>query len=689
MAGLERNGGVVRLISFRIQNYRSINDSGDIAIGKLTSLVGRNESGKTNLLLALQTLNPAGGIKDLLPIKNFPRQRRLGECTNSTPVVSTTWELSDKEQGELVATFPRAVGVTHVNIGRSYKAVREADFVGLKPIAFSADEVAARLRKIRPVADMEIEKLEEAQQVSVKAEIERLATALVATTAPTDWATQVAPVLAAFRKAMAAAPITLPDREEGLLSELEELAAQISKDGPAWQAARNWAVTLLPIFVYVDDYPELTGHQNIAEYLTRKQANPSQLNESDRNFEKMCKVADLNPEQFNQLRNANDHETRNQLANRAGAIVTSELRRLWKDRQLKVRFSPDADHLDTFISDPNSVYDVEVNLDERSRGLKWFFSFYITFSADTKGGTAQNAILLLDEPGLYLHALSQGDLLRHFAADFENQIIYTTHSPFMVPTETLDAIRTVSIGQETGTVVSNDPSGDSRTLFPIQAALGYSLAQSLFVGPNNLVVEGVTDFWMLSSASSYLESIGKTGLPGGMTLTPAGGAQKIPYMVALLRSEHLQVLVLFDEEKQSRSTKDELVKAKLIRDDNIIFVTDGFDDSTKPSEADIEDMFEPAVYDALVSESYGRELTGKTLTLNPQIPRIVKRYEQAFQDIGIEFHKTRPARLLLNKILTDAANIIPESTVERFDRLFAKISKLYSANLKRNAGPFS
>jgi predicted ATP-dependent endonuclease of OLD family len=175
----------------------------------------------------------------------------------------------------------------------------------------------------------------------------------------------------------------------------------------------------------------------------------------------MCKVADLSPRELHNLHAANDHETRNQLANRASAIVTTELRRLWKDRALKVRFSPDANHLDTFISDPNSVYDVEVNLDDRSRGLKWFFSFYIAFSADTKGGSAENAILLLDEPGLFLHALSQADLLRHFSADFNNQILYTTHSPFMVPTENLDAIRTVSIDQDAGTTVSNNPTGDS------------------------------------------------------------------------------------------------------------------------------------------------------------------------------------------------------------------------------------
>ena len=679
----------MKLISFQIQNYRSINDSGEIAVGKLTSLVGRNEAGKSNLLLALQTLNPVGGRKDLVAIKNFPRHRRLSECTDSTPVVRTTWELDDKERAELVGVFPRAVGVERVTISRNYKATpRLVGFEHLKPIAFSANDVAARLRKIQPIAEVEIEKLEAAAQAPAKASLAQLGTALATTGTPSQWAAAAAPALSAFRKALAAAAIVIPTREDGLISELEEIAAQISKDGPAEEAALSWVVGKLPIFVYVDEYPELTGHQNIAEYLARKAANPSQLTDADRNFEKMCKVADLSPEQLHQLHGANDHETRNQLTNRASAIVTSELRRLWKDRQLKVRFSPDANHLDTFVADPNNVYDVEVNLDERSRGLKWFFSFYIAFSADTKGGASENAILLLDEPGLYLHALSQNDLLRHFADDFKNQIIYTTHSPFMVPTSGLDTIRTVNISQDAGTTVSNDPTGDSRTLFPIQAALGYSLAQSLFVGPNNLIVEGVTDYWMLSSASTYLESLGKAGLPKDMTLTPAGGAQKIPYMVSLLSSERLNVLVLFDEERQSRATRDELVKAKLLRDDNIVFVSEGFG-ATVPAEADMEDLFEPAVYDALVAESYSKDLKGKTLTLNPKIPRIVKRYEKAFEDLGMEFHKTRPARLLLNKMASEASTIIPTSTVKRFEILFQKLSKLHAANVKRNAEPFS
>jgi AAA ATPase domain len=213
------------------------------------------------------------------------------------------------------------------------------------------------------------------------------------------------------------------------------------------------------------------------------------------------------------------------LANRAGAVVTGKVRELWTDRELKIRFNLDAQHFDTLVSDPTSIYDVEVNLNKRSRGFKWFFSFYVTFTADTEDGPAEKAILLLDEPGLHLHALAQRNLLNHFANDFKNQIIFTTHSPFMAPVDELPSIRTVNIAQDTGTTVTNDPTGDERTLFPLQTAIGYDLTQTLFVGDKNLVMEAVSDFWYLITISEYLAESNRIGMPKGLTLTPAGGAQ--------------------------------------------------------------------------------------------------------------------------------------------------------------------
>ena len=238
----------------------------------------------------------------------------------------------------------------------------------------------------------------------------------------TVWATGALAALIALRKALATADAELSEKQDQLITELEELASSIASDKDAQQRARNWVVAKLPKFIYVDEYPNLHGHQNMADYLTRK--SQSKSSDADLNFEKLCKVAGLDPQKLQDLLAQNDQETRNQLAKRAGSVVTSEIRRLWKDRALKIRFNLDAHHLDTLVSDPNATYEVEVNLDERSRGFQWFFSFYITFFADTKGGKAEDAILLLDEPGPYLHARSQIDLLGHFCERLSRNAVF-------------------------------------------------------------------------------------------------------------------------------------------------------------------------------------------------------------------------------------------------------------------------
>ena len=544
---------------------------------------------------------------------------------------------------------------------------------------FDLAAIKAEGRKIDAAVKAKASKLPE----DAKAQLERASDTFVAAISvgatAAKWAETATPALAALRQALATDDTELSEAQDAKVVALEDMAEAIPQEDEAAKKARNWIVERLPVFMYLEDYPEISGHQDIAKFLKRKAE--GQQTPADINFEKLCKVAGLSPKQLQQLLDSNDQETRGQLANRAGAVVTTAIRNRWKDRELKVRFNLDAQHFDTLISDPNRTYDVEVNLDERSRGFQWFFAFYIVFAADTEDGEAEGAILLLDEPGLYLHARSQGDLLRHLEDDFTNQIVYTTHSPFMVPTHQLDWVRTVNIAEDEGTTVSNDPTGDARTLFPLQAALGYDLAQSLFIGPNNLVVEGVTDFWVLSAVSAYLNDKGKIGLDERITVTPAGGAQKIHYMVALLTSEQLKVLVLFDDEKDAKATRDDLVKGKLIRSDSVVFASEAFEVS--PAEADIEDILDPAVYEALVREAYAKELKGKKLELNIHIPRIARRFEAAFDALSISFHKTRPTRLFLQKMANDPSSVLPAESEARFERLFNAINRALERHLAR------
>ncbi|HBW1543424.1 TPA: AAA family ATPase [Klebsiella quasipneumoniae] len=665
----------MKLESFRVRNFRSVFDSGLITTEKLTAILGRNESGKTNLLLALKSLNPAEGFGKLNDIKDFPRNRKLSECTPDTPVVDTTWKLTEQELAELSAIYPRARNITYVDISRRYNGkIRHINFSGLEKLTYDEQKIKKEVRKIKAQIDLFFDNVEnktEQTQPDIQAISDICNALLPIPDRPIDWSEQAKGKPQKLRQFLVKYDIELKSESDDALDELEDTLNEISNDSSRSKQAREWILTKLPVFVMVDEYPELNGHHQMAEYTYHKQQGT--LTNADIHFEKLCKVAGISPDEL--TANRNNSEVRNQLVNRAGAVVTTEIRRLWQDKPLKIRFNVDSDYFDTYVSDTNHTYDVEVNLDERSRGFKWFFSFYITFFADTKGGTAENAVILLDEPGLYLHAKSQADLLNHLTNDFDNQIIYTTHSPFLVPIKNISDVKTVSIAEDKGTTVTNDPSGDSTTLFPLQAALGYDIAQSLFIGSHNLIVEGVTDFWYLSTISDVLTSAGRKGLNSKIIITPAGGAQRVSYMVSLLSSQNLNVVVLLDDEKQSRETSVELQQQGMLNRKNVVFVSDALE--SKRDECDIEDLFNRDTFLQLVDESY--DLKPGTLKLNEKIPRIVKQIENSFSTDKKHFVKAKPARAFMNRLKDGDIQLLSTEELDRFEKLCDLINKRMTA----------
>ena len=700
----------MKLKQFRIQNYRSINDSKFVNVGQLTALLGRNESGKSNLLRALHGLNPSGGIKPLKRVKDFPRHRKSKECTDSTPVVSTEWGLDGRDVVELANMWPddgledvwpiRDVfslkdlsphrgTATSVWIYQAYDGSRSVGFKSLTGRALESSAIESKAQKIVQSIEGEKEELRlgDAECGALKEAVDQFQEVVAYSADAVVWGDEVEEALKNLRQVLKKAGAKSIDLVDDLVAALMIVGEEKACIGKACIEIADWTIKRMPTFTYLDEYPQLNGEQNVVEFFGRKKAGKQTL--ADINFAKMCKVAGLDPRELQDLLNAGNTESRRQHANLAGLAITREIRRLWKNRQLKVRFNVDAHSINTLVSDAlvsDSIedYEVEINLNECSRGFQWFFSFYVIFAADTDRGTAKNIILLLDEPGLFLHAKSQRDLMTHLEKDFKNQVLYTTHSPFMVPTHRLDFVRTVSIDEGSGTTVSNDPSGDAHTLFPLQAALGYDLAQSLFVGQNNVVVEGITDYWALSSISERLNDIGCGGLRADITITPAGGAQKIPYMVHLLSSENLNVLVLLDNEKAAKDTRNELVKSKAIKSQCVIFISEAFDSaSQKKQEADIEDLLDPKIYENLVRESYKEELKDKDLNLNEKVPRIAKRFDLAFGEIDLEFHKTRPMRLLLDRMGSDPDSVMTEEVIQRFRLLAKRINAHYEKDDQR------
>jgi len=193
---------------------------------------------------------------------------------------------------------------------------------------------------------------------------------------------------------------------------------------------------------------------------------------------------------------------------------------------------------------------VPVELDQRSEGFRWLVSFFVVFHAQAQDDL-KGAILLLDEPGLSLHALKQQEFRKTVSRLAEgNQIIYTTHSPFMVGADELDLVRIVEMqNRESGTKVHTRLSvDDPKSIYPLQAALGYVLAQSMFTKKRNLVVEGVTDLLYVEALNAAFEAESGPALKKGTALVPAGSASKVVYYSTILTSQSLRVAALLDSD---------------------------------------------------------------------------------------------------------------------------------------------
>jgi predicted ATP-dependent endonuclease of OLD family len=244
---------------------------------------------------------------------------------------------------------------------------------------------------------------------------------------------------------------------------------------------------------------------------------------------------------------------------------------------------------------------VETNFATRSTGFQWFFSFLAAFS--TYRDRKNRVVVLLDEPGTSLHGEAQGDFLRYIYGELgtKQQVLYTTHSQHMIdPTryETMRAIHDQATRKDPSLGVVITPvslSADPKTILPVEAALGYSVAQHLFLGSGPLLaVEGSSDFIFLMRMSDYLISQGRTGLDPRLAIIPVGGIGNMPAFIAVM-GRRLTVRALIDGAETTKVTTKVLSAAQAANVDatriTVIGQLDGL-----PETADIEDLFSTKDY---------------------------------------------------------------------------------------------
>jgi len=439
--------------------------------------------------------------------------------------------------------------------------------------------------------------------------------------------------------------------------------------------ARKYLKPNRPKFLYYDEYFSLPSRISI-EKLQKDELAENEYKTAKSLFE----LADINVDEILKADNFEDFIAELEATE---AIISEELFKYWQtNKGLQIVFQ--IDKIEKTDKSGNTrvvehILDIRVKskgvslpLRNRSKGFNWFFSFLVWFKKIQEDANS-NYILLLDEPGLNLHASAQSNLL-DFLEDLSEkyQIIYTTHSPFMITPDKLDRVRTV-LETENGSVISDSiQEKDPNTLFPLQAALGYDIAQNLFVSKKNLLVEGVSDLMILTSMSAILESENRQYLNSDITIVPTGGLEKVATFISLLRGSKLEIVCLLDSytDPKGKEKMESLIRDKIIHKNRIRFYDAYIGSHDK---ADLEDLFIKGDYLKLFNSAFNEYEDISEVHLHSDIPQIIIQINKHL-DVA-RFNHYRPAKELV-KMGVDASFFDPQ-TLNNFEEVFKDINKLF------------
>jgi len=666
----------MQLKTARVTSFKSIDDSGLVAIEPdVTVLVGQNESGKTAFLKALHKGVPIESDIEYNHIDDYPRKSLsdyLSHHENNPAIVSElNYTLSEEE-------------IQKINSDLNYSLLQELNFSvqykygGGKLITLIIPE-ELYVKELVKKADLPSE-------ISKKAQKSNTIKQLISNLSEEDLNAESTKFLDKLREKFGDAP-------------------------QSWSSLLQYYVwekhlePNIPRFLYFDDYKLLPGKVNLLSLKQQTSTNSANaISDENNTVLALLRLAKVDIDDL--LSPASYEESKARLEGISNSI-TDKVFRFWTQNQnLEVQFDIKADPNEQppfnngsnlYIRIRNQRHRVSVPFDQRSRGFIWFFSFLVWFtSIKQQIDTNNDLILLLDEPGLSLHALAQADFLNYIDTLAQNhQIIYTTHSPFMVHGDRLHQVRTVEDRPEEGTkVTDNVSSSDPQTLFPLQASLGYTIAQNLFIARKNLLVEGPADLIYLKFFSSILDQRNYTALRDDVIIVPVGGLDKLATFVALLGANQLELVVLHDFESKPNPRLESLVSEKIIRDRNILHY--GMFRSPSPSgrrikqtqpssmiSSDVEDMLSSKLYLKLFCSAYKKELNEMNIQEEDLPPgdRIVDRIGRFLESQSINlrqgrgFNHYRVANYLASNPV--APSRVDSQTLNRFNVLFQSVNQLY------------
>lgn len=597
------------LKSFRVTEFRSVQDSDWIDAEQVTALIGTNESGKTNILLPLWKLNPAEDgeidLQDDLPRDKF----HLYRTAETKPIfISARYILTDEERDALSATAEcSSEEFAEIIVSRDFDGNYYWEF------PFESDKG-------------------------------------------------------------------------------EEITSHNEND-----SVIDYLKSTMPKYVYYSNYGNLDSQIYLPQVLQNMNKTDLGVKEAAkaRTLKTLFKYVNLDPKEITDMgaetngtpnavqidATAKKKKEREILLSSAAAGFTKSFNEWWKQGNYTFDFKADGNYFRIWVSD--SIRPEPIELESRSTGLQWFFSFYLVFLVESELHH-RNAILLLDEPGVTLHPLAQKDLFLFFDnLSQSNQILYTTHSPFMVDSNHLERVRSIYVNAEGKTVASADLRAAERlkgknqpqSIYPAHAALGLSVSDTLLINCNPILVEGESDQLYLSALKNLLISKGKIAPLKEIVFIPTGGVKGIKATSAILSGANdIKPYVVVDGDKPGVKIANELKSDFYAAEpDKIVNVAS----YTGITEGEVEDLFPKDKFAKVVArflprpEEVDEEFDDVFVTDKPicnQIEEFAKKHNIILE----KGWKVKLATLVKREILKGTDKVISESSDE-----FKKILELF------------
>ena len=588
----------MQLVKYKVNKFRSTKGTDWIETDQWTCFVGVNESGKTNLLLPLWKFNPADDATSIDLLHDYPRDEysELGtedDSRLSEPFIEVLFKLNEDEVSEITTRYQNHL-----------QSLNETE------------------------SESESSSESEGNQPSIK-----------------------------FEKFL----LIKKDYNENFYfyvsnEECKEISQEISSH--IGDDLYEYICEQIPRFVYYSEYGNLDSDlylPRVKEDLARIDNLSGKERMKARTLRILFGHLKLNPEEILSLGQESkpnndskqksqeliDKESRNKQerfakVTSAASRLSTQFKNWWSQGDYTFQFNADGEYFRILVSDSERPSPIE--LESRSKGLQWFFSFFLVFLAESED-SHKNCILLLDEPGLSLHPNAQKDLISFFNQLAEkNQLIYTTHLPFLVDHNRLDRIKAVYT--EKGlTKASNDLSKadkDKKAIQPVNAAIGITASESLLIGCDIVIVEGISDQYYLTMIKNYLISKGKFKPKREMVFIPVGGTKGIKPVVSIVQGSKSKLpFSLLDSDQTGKKFQKDLQNGLYQNEKNKVLDMDTF--SGKQG-SEIEDLIPQEILMDCFDRLFRLEDGFEEDAIDSQKP-IIPQLEQFASDHNIELGK--------------------------------------------------